>query len=188
MHFQRQESLKHDMVMMLTNVRGKFENLASDAHGFLLELLQNKLVGFCPPSMNLSRYSPCYPHDHTIVCSIQKELLGSLQFVNWKLDRIPKAPNENVIELTEYLTVTFQRLTNLPQSVRGEMTSCFPFLHHSDKINYLFFARKVITIQCSKSYGLCIDFSFSFRLSTFYVLRSREGWLHILHVGRLETR
>ena len=74
MHLQ-QEGAEQALVRMLTRARGEFESLASSAHGFLLELLQNKL----------------------------RDLLASLVFVDWDIEEMPMTPNENIIELTEYL-------------------------------------------------------------------------------------
>jgi Exocyst complex subunit Sec15-like len=89
-HFQKQESVPSDLVMMITRARGDFESLAVTAHGFLFELLQHKLDA----------------------------LLSSLVFIDWVSDSAPVGPTDAVQEVVEYLSVTFQWLSSLPHAVR----------------------------------------------------------------------
>lgn len=71
-------------------VRGQFEDLAYTAHGYIYELLQSKL----------------------------EDLMSSLVFVNWSAEKAPRAPNDAVLEMVEFMTVTFQWLSNLPATAR----------------------------------------------------------------------
>ena len=44
--------------------------------------------------------------------------MSSLVFVNWTADKIPTAPNDAILEMAEFMMVTFQWLSNLPASAK----------------------------------------------------------------------